>query len=511
MKMTALFTIDEVKDIIKDALEKAYKHFKQGNLNEAEMLYRQVLKVHPEEYIALHMLGLVAHRTGNNDEAVELMEKALSLEPDKWEIYNNLAAAYIGLGNNEKAIEYLENLKAKDPKNIHAYNNLGLTYQSLRKFKEAELNLTKGIKLHPKEAHLYFNLGNIYADQLELDKAIEQFRKCLETNKDFTPALWNLSSSLLLNGQWEEGWKAYEARWEQFEVFKKGKEKYDQSKAWDGKKDLKNKKILLYSEQGVGDTFHFIRYARKLKNMGAHVIMECPNHSSSDIISLMENQQYIDEVFLHTDEKPEHDYNQPITSFPYVFNTTLEDNLWDGVYIKPTSSKVIPDKKWDDYKDFFKIGICWAGNVIHQRDCDRSCYLKYFKQLEAIDGVKLFSLQKDTRKRVWPSKGEVDLTEDTEGMKVVDMSPYLNDFNETANVIKNMDLVISVDTAIAHLAGAMGKEVWTLLAYVPDWRWLLSAGNKSPWYPTMKLYRQPKWDDWKSVFDKLENDVKAKT
>lgn len=508
--MTISFEIEDVKQLIKDALEKALEFFKKGSLNEAETIYRQILRVHPEEYMAIHMLALIAHKTGNNEEASELMQKALELEPEKWEIYNNLAAVHGAMGQYDKAIEYLNILQDKDPNNIHAHNNLGLFYQTTKQFDKAEKHLQKAVELKPKEPYLYFNLGNVYADQLKNEEAIKEFRKCLELKPDFTPAKWNLASALLLTGEWEEGWKAYESRWDQFEPFKKGKKKYPPEREWDGEENIREKTLVLYSEQGVGDTFQFIRYAKEIKKMGAKVLLECPNPKHfSDIVSLMQNQDYIDDVYLSTDKIPEYDYNQAITSLPRIFNTTVDDVPWDKPYISPKKTEISDDEKWLKYKNKFKIGICWGGNVVHRRDCDRSCYLHQFKPIEKINNVKLFSLQKDIRKRVWPGKGEVDLTKDSKGMSVVDMIPFLNNFNDTANVINEMDLIITVDTAVAHLAAAMGKKVWVLLSYVPDWRWLLTEKNKTPWYPTMTLYRQPKWNDWESVFEKVSKDVQS--
>lgn len=502
-----MFTLEETKEIIKQAFHKGLEYFQEGNFHHAELLYRQILKIDPEDDRAIQMLGLIAHRTGSHEEALDLLQKSLQFSPEQWETYTNLASIYTALGKYDEAIKCLNKIKNKKPDSVHIHNNLGLAYQAKREFGKAEKCIKKAIKIAPNESHLYFNLGNIYADQLQFDKAIRNFKKSIKLNKDFTAGHWNLASSLLLSGNWKEGWKEYEYRWMQFEAFKKGREKFQNHKEWTGQK-LDNKKILLYTEQGIGDTFQFVRYAKVLKEKGAYIILECPNPKKfGDITKLMSNQDYIDEIYISKDEQPKFDYHQALTTLPYIFETTPNNVPCSQTYIQADSSSLISEDQWYKYKLNFKIGICWGGSPIHQRDEDRSCYLKQFKILQN-DNIKLFSLQKDLRKRVWHGNKEINLTENTEDMSVVDMSPFMVDFNETANIIKRMDLVISVDTAVAHLAAAMGKKTWLLLSYVPDWRWgWLEEETKTPWYKEMKLYRQPNWDDWDSVFEKIANDI----
>jgi hypothetical protein len=314
---------------------------------------------------------------------------------------------------------------------------------------------------------------------------------------------------LLTIGKFKEGWERYEARWESFPQFKKIKERFDPTKEWVGQ-DLLGKKILIYVEQGAGDSIQFLRLCKNLKEQGAIVLFE----EVSLLTSLMKTCPYIDEIIEVGKTLPEHDYHQSVMSLPLYLNLgdpvkslVNADNKYLFVNRNDISNPgLLEDHSWEGYKDNFKIGICWAGNPVHKNDMIRSTWLKHFREISKIPNVKLFSIQQDTRRRFWPSSGEVDLCEGADGLMVVDMAPYLRDFNCTASIIERMDLVITVDTSVAHLTGALGKPVWNLLSWHSDWRWRYDT-DTTPWYPSMKLFRQKAIGDWEELFCRLHAEI----
>jgi len=262
--------------------------------------------------------------------------------------------------------------------------------------------------------------------------------------------------------------------------------KYDPAKRLRGPLP-ENSSLVLYCEQGMGDLIQFLRFTRYLET--DNFVIECPE----SMRSLLKANGYK----TTTDgSEVEHDYHCSIMSLPYLLGlgSDFENKAKSDSYLK---SKLEADLV--EYSDF-KIGIAWAGNPQHPKDNERSCYLKNFRRIHDISGFKLFSLQKDTRSRIWPPKeNPIDLTTGADGMRIIDMSPYLETWQETAAVINEMDLIITVDTAILHLAGALGKKTWGLMSYNTDTRWEMD-GEDTFWYPSVKIFRQEERGNWQKVF-----------
>jgi hypothetical protein len=242
--------------------------------------------------------------------------------------------------------------------------------------------------------------------------------------------------------------------------------------------------------------------------MGATVVVE----EHAELIDLLKTMEGIDQIVtLGKDQLPPFDYHQSLVSLPYTLKMYDPKDFPNIPYLQTNymnlpELSILDDSNWGCYDGLTRIGIVWGGNPIHRNDHIRSTYLKYFKTIQEIPGVKLFSLQKDTRERYWPGIGIKDLAEDCDGMSIVDLKDFMLDYNCTAALIDRMDLIITVDTATAHLAGAMGKPVYLLVAWHNDWRWLLDK-KTTEWYPTMKIFRQNKPDNWESVFQAVKEEL----
>jgi len=393
-------------------------------------------------------------------------------------------------GDLEGAREIYEEVLKGSPENVTALYLLGLVFDEMGDEEKSAECYGKIIELEPngeKAFVSHYNLGVYFADKGDFEKAIEHYGNAIELNPNFADARWNRSLILLLLGRLEEGWKDYESRFEKESPTDSrnfGKPK------WKGE-NLDGRKILIICEQGFGDCLQFIRYVKFVKDKKGYVILEC----KKELADLFRLIPLVDEVYEKKGPVPEigFDCYVHLMDLPGIFGTEMENIPSDVPYLKADEGKVKKFEKFFD-KSNFNVGIVWSGNPSQKENANRSAKLEFFERFSRIDGVKLFSLQKD-----FP----------TSENWVRDLSSELKDFSDTAAIIKNLDLVISVDTAVAHLAGALGKEVWTLLSFIPDWRWFLK-GEKCPWYPGMKLFRQKSRGDWENVFEEVEKELKKK-
>jgi Flp pilus assembly protein TadD len=430
-------------------LSDGLKAHKDGNLNYAEKIYGEILEKDNGNSDVWHLMGLIAHQKGKSKEAIGHILKAISLDQ---------RAMY--------------------------YGNLGMIFDSLGDKERGEENFRKALEIDEKYGNAklaYYNLGVYSRDRGELNEAIEYYNKAIVLNGEFGDARWNRSLILLLLGRFGEGWKDYEYRFKKDSPIDKrefGVEK------WDGK-DLRGKRILVLSEQGFGDNIQFVRYIRMVKDKGGYVILEC----KKGLEGLFEKIEGVDEL-IEKDSWKDIDFDCYIhlMSLPGVFKTNY-DNIPNEVPYLFAKNNLVYDNKFESKK--FKIGIVWEGNKNQANNENRSTNLNKFKLLNDVKGVELYSLQ-------------VGSDELIEG--VIDLKNRMRDFSDTAGIIANMDLIISVDTAVAHLAGAMGKNTWVLLSKMPDWRWFLDRED-SLWYPSMKLFRQKEKGDWDGVFENIKKEL----
>jgi tetratricopeptide (TPR) repeat protein len=493
-----MHTEEQARELVEKAISQAFKKFQNKEFGVAEIILLQVLKINPESIGALHLLGMIHHESKNYNKAIDFFKKVVFIEPNNYENLNNLSLSYSEKGQFEDSIECLKKAIKIKPKCAFLYSNLGLQYKQIENYKNAIKYLKKSLEIEETEIG-WSMLGGCYGEQQFLEEAEKCFLKALEIKKDFAPAHVDLSNVYLTRGDFDNAWKEYEYRYEVFEQLKVWCDLYDEKKRWKGQ-SLENKTIILHAEQGSGDTIQFARYISLLKNCRTII------HCSKNLCPIFKN--IVDEFFTKEptetkrEELPDHDYQCSIISLPFIL----------GIKEVPKTNIKINEKfDLSKYDDFFKIGISWAGNPQHPNDARRSLYLKNFQKIHDLPKVKLFSLVKDTRQRIYRFMDDpIDLTKGSEEMKIVDLSSEINDFYDTAKIINSLDLIISVDTSVLHLAGSLEKESWALLPKNCDWRWG-QKGKKTEWYPSIKIFRQNKSKDWETVFNNVYKELKKRT
>jgi len=445
---------------------------------------------------------------------VQSWREAMEVKPNQAEVHNRRALAFLEQGKlSEAATGFLEVLRLR-PDNAEALNNLAYAYFGQDRFVEAEASLRQALGLEPEYVEARNNLGIVLKEQGKLHEAAASFEEVLRMRPDHVEAHNRLATTWLAMGNYEQGWVEYEWRWKYKGLTMPS---YPQP-LWDGSR-LDGRTLLLHAEQGLGDTLQFIRYAPGVKERGGSVVLLCP----AVLAPLLKACPGIDQVVTKGGSLPPFDVHLPLLSLPRIFATSLATLPAEVPYLYPDEGKSAHwqrqlrafGKKGDSPLDlggqspFFpnalsqygslKIGICWLGSQVPPRN--RSVPLGHFAPLARLDGVQLFSLQKDT------TAGPSDAG--AAPFPLIDLDAYLGDFGDTAAVTKNLDLVVSVDTAVAHCAGALGVPVWVALPCSADWRWLL-AREDSPWYPTMRLFRQTEPGNWEGVFARITQEIQER-
>lgn len=462
-----------------------------GKLNDAASEFRRAISLAPGNEAARLSLGGVLLRQGKLNEAVKSIEAALSINPTNVEAHNQLGITLARQGNLWEAEAAFGQAISLAPGYAPAYSNLGNILQTREELAGAEANFRKAIDLRPESELTHNNLGNTLHKLGRVDEAAACYEKALSLNPAYKTGAYNLSISLLLKGDLAAGWRHYESRWESPHF--RGKMKTFAQPRWGGS-PLGGKTILLHSEQGIGDTLQFVRYAKLIAGQGGRLILEC----QAGLKSLLEKMPEFDAVITEGESRPEFDLQAPLLSLPYIMGTTLETIPADIPYIRapeiPETANTLSSPLGQ-----LKVGLVWAGNPEHENDRNRSIPLNRFEPLLKSGKAKFFSLQ------VGGIAGQIREFE-LESV-LTDIGGRLSNFADTAAAVEALDLVISTDTAAVHLAGAMGKSVWCLLPFVPDWRWMVGRED-TPWYPTMRLFRQKKIGDWEGVISEVDDSLK---
>jgi predicted negative regulator of RcsB-dependent stress response len=422
---------------------------------------------------------------GKLTEAVASYQQALRLKPDYAEAQCNLGMALADQGKLTEAIACYQQALRLKPDLAEAHCNLGVALAQQGELGEAMRCYQHALRLKPDYAEAHGNVGVVRAEQGKLTEAVADYQQALRLKPDYAAAHLNLAQIWLLKGEFDRGWAEYEWRWKHRGF---SPPPYPQP-LWDGS-SLQGRTILLFAEQGLGDTLQFIRYAPLVQRRGGNVIVQC----QEPLQRLLATCAGIDHQVVAGRALPFFDVRAPLLSLPLLFRTSLAT-------IPPNIPYLLADPAlrahWQQELSGlreFKVGITWRGNPEHKRDQRRSVPLLAFAPLAAVPGVRLVSLQK--------GPGREQLPDLADRLGLLDLADRLEDFADTAAVLTNLDLVITVDTAVAHLAGALGVPVWVALPLVPDWRWLLERED-SPWYPSMRLFRQSAWGDWAGVFERL--------
>ena len=475
---------------------------KQEQYTEAVENYKKAIQFKSDFVEAYNHLGVVLNAQNRSAEAILNYKQALRLDPNYAEVYNNLGIALKDQEQFAEAIANFEQAIRLEPDFAEAYYNLANSLRDEAQSNGAIENYRQAVQLKPDFAEAYNHLGSVlnakgkYAKVIENDKAIENYRRALQIKPDCAEAHWNLSIALLRIGRFTEGWKEYEWRLNPSLKVTVYPHSYETPR-WDGS-CFKGKRLIVHCEQGLGDTLHFVRYLPMVKARGGTVILEV----RKPLYRLLQSFPGIDElVEASFDNKPaiKFDYHVSLMDLPKIFETTLETIPAEVPYIHACPTKSEYWRKKLTGADF-KVGVVWAGSPTHGNDRYRSCTLKHFAPLTEVDGVRLYGLQK--------GEAAAQAEELADEMAITNIGTEFEDFTDTAAAIENLDMVISVDTSVLHLAGAMGKPAWALLPFSPDWRWMLDRQD-SPWYPTMKLFRQKKWGQWEPVVQDVAKELRT--
>lgn len=426
-----------------------------------------------------------ALRAGRLDEAISGYFRLLAQRPYHAELHNSLGVALRQAGKLEAAVSHHRLSLAEDPQNPALHTNLGNALRAVNRPEDAVRHHFRSIALNRNYADGFFNLALCLRDLGRIDEAIGCFTRALSLNPESKRARTELAIALLMRGDLAEGFATYEARKRLPET---PIPDFAQP-AWNGG-PIQGKRILLYPEQGLSDVLLFVRFARELKRRGAKVIALC----QGPLKDLLANADYIDTVVAEGESLPAFDVHASMVSLPHLCEPDF--NAVSEPYLSAPSDRLIKLGRLD--KARLRIGIYWAANGQKEQDRLRSVPFTQFLAFTGEPELLIFSLQGGARQK--------DIQQFGAGGLVHDVGRGVFDFAEAASALSQLDLLISIDAPIAHLSAAMGLKTWVLLPAYPDWRWQL-GGPRAPWYPTARLFRQPKVGDWESVFTVIRNEV----
>ncbi len=503
----------------------AYQSFQQGHLDKAERLCAAILKHRSDDFDALHMLGLAhlhrrrpaqaldflskalkanagsvdamsnlglaLHAAGRFEEAIASYRNALMLAPGHPEILFNLGNALLELGRIDEALASFDEALAHNPSHVGAHVNRGNTLLRFNRPVDALESYDRALALMPSHPQILTNRGHALRRLDRPVEALAELTSAIASAPEFPEAHFEAALARLTLGDFETGWKEYEWRWKTGSFT--DKRRTFRAPLWLGEVPLSGKTILLHAEQGFGDTIQFIRYAPLVAERGARVICEV----QPELVALLSQLEGIKVVASGT-ALPAFDLHCPLMSLPLAFGTGLEAIPAGVPYL------AAPKMKQEYWRDRLlqcgpRAGFVWSGSSAHKNDANRSIPLARFAALLEQTPFGCFSLQRDLR--------EADREELRKIPNLVDLGSELSDFTDTAAIISLLDVVVSVDTSVAHLAGALGKPVLILVPHAADFRWLRDRDD-TPWYPTAKLLRQPAFGDWNSVIVRLADELR---
>jgi len=541
---------------VAQAIQEAFGLHQQGRLREAEKLYARILKATPDNFDALHLLGSIKAQAGQMGEALRLisaalkinprvpdalvnlahvlhalkrdadaldcLDKALAIKPGELSIIQNRGNALLSLGRQQKALACFDQVIQREPRNGAALLSRGTAKAVLDRNAEALADFDAALALMPGHPDALYNRGNALMQLGRFVEAIDafdrslaalpsqpqawnnrgsalqslnrhadavaSFGKAIDLQKDYADANFNQALSLLTLGELRRGFEQYEWRWKRSGITdtRRG---YGHS-LWLGEFQLGNKTILLHAEQGLGDTIQFARYAPLLARAGAKVVLEVPG----ELKALLSGLDGVASCHARGETLPAFAVHCPLGSLPLALKTDRDSIPADIPYLQADPQRIA---KWRPALEALpgkRVAIAWAGQASHANDRNRSIGLATLEPLLALEGFSFVSIQRDLR------------GDDAELLarhgNVTHLGAELADMADTAAVAALVDLVIAVDTSVLHLAGSMGRPTWVMLPFRPDWRWTLT-GEHSPWYPQLRLFRQPAIGDWTSVVTTL--------
>jgi tetratricopeptide (TPR) repeat protein len=460
---------------------------KLGRHAEAETKFLHALRLHPQHLLTLILRGALLRDLKRFDEAVSSLDAAIALKGDIPEALHERGLVFIAIGKFAEAISDFERAVSLKPDFAEAYSDLGCAFTKTRQLETATENFRRALEIDPRHVAALNNLGSVLVDLDRPREALGYFDRAISIDPGYAEAHLNNAINKLRLGDLQGGWIDYEWRWKC--PSQNLRDRWFDKPLWLGAEPIAGKVVLLHNDQGLGDALQFCRYVPLLKARGAEIILEI----DGPLHALFSSLPGISLCLTKGDPLPTFDFHCPLTSLPLAFSTTLDTIPSEVPYLPRTNEEAGPRLGPSKRP---RIGLVWSGNPNHLNDHNRS--LPFRELLPLLDGVEaqFVSLQKNARR------------EDEELLRqrgdVLDLGPALRDFADTAAVVQQLDLVISVDTSVVHLAGGLGRPLWILLPYIPDWRWLLDRED-SPWYPTARLFRQTATRDWAEVVARVRD------
>jgi len=441
---------------------------------------------------ALNNRGLTLAALGRPAEALASWGRALEIDPNHFEALHSRGNALYRLKRFDEALADYDRVLLLQPGNLDVFNNRGGALAGLGRLDEALDSYDRALKIAPKLPVLLINKGNVLADQHNFELALSSYAEAAATEAMRAEAIWCQSLVRLRLGQFARGWREFEWRWQQRSWAPQRRNFIE--RLWLGREPLACRTILLHAEQGFGDTLQLVRYAKLVAGRGPIVLLEV----QPPLKSLLSSVDGVAQTFARGELLPNFDLHCPLMSLPLAFGTTLDSIPAKVPYLHAPADRLA---RWRDRlgeKRCLRVGIAWAGNALHKNDHQRSIALEHFAALLAAPDIEFVSLQKEI--------AAADASAPSGRANVINIADELGDFADTAAVISLLDLVVTADTSVAHLAGALGRPVWVLVPFAPDFRWLLNRED-SPWYPTARLFRQPRLGDWESVIARVRDEL----
>jgi len=491
--------VNEQASPIAEQLRSAIGLHQRGQVDQAQAIYEEILRTHSGHADALHLLSIIAYQRKQFGKAIELIDRAIMAGPENAVLYANRGVALRHLKQLEAAIADYDKALALKPDYAEAYYNRGNALRELKKPEAAIADYGEAVALKTDYAEAYNNRGFALHELRESDAAIADFDKAISLKPDYAEAYWNKAMISLLRGDFVTGFRLYEWRWKN-PLLNMVPRRFAQP-LWLGAEPLYGKRILLHSEQGLGDTIQFCRYAPQVARAGGRVILQVP----SPLVGLLKNLEGASEVLAEGEPLPDFDYHCPLMSLPLAFETVVDSIPDPTPYIEADSDKTRAWQERIGERKNLKVGVVWNGGfrpnqpevwAVNER---RNIPLDMFARALCDLDIDFFSLQKgdpaeseirDRACEYWPRGNFYDFASD------------IADFSDTAALVANLDLVVSVDTSTAHLAAALGKPTWILNRFDACWRWLLDRDD-SPWYRSVRLYRQDKGRNWEPVLERV--------
>jgi Flp pilus assembly protein TadD len=467
----------------------------QSRYAEAANYYKEVVRIDPQHFHAQNNLAVMYAELGKIQEAIPLYQLAIAINPIYTDAQYNLANAFKAIGNLDQAAIHYRSALQLNPSLASAHINLAICLMETGNLAKAVEHFELALQIQPHLSLAHNGLGLARSHLGQRHEAMACYDRALQIEPGLAEAHYNRALALLLNGDFAQGWDEYEWRWR----LPEHRPRTMNVPKWEGE-DLAGKTILLHTEQGIGDTIQFVRFAKRLQGLGSRVLLDC----KVSFHSLLRGCPGIDQlVDSGLEPLPHFDFHCPLMSLAKYLAPNVASIPCSVPYIMPNA---VASQHWQqelEKLNGYKIGIAWQGSAGYRWDQFRSVHLSQFEPISRVSGVQLIGLQK--------GPGSEQLTQSQ--FHVFNLAEQMDNdgdaFVDTAALIQNLDLVICIDSAIAHLAGAMGVRAWVALPIGCDWRWYSESNSTSPWYPATQLHRQSKFGDWQELFLRMTKQLES--